>query len=363
LYVSHIAFCDPRPSIESTVTQSNGYLAFEDAKQYVRALRFTNAAKFRAWSIGELKDLPSKPLFIPSNPHQVYRDEFQGYADFLGTGNLAPYRRQFAAFENARAFVRSLGLSSGHQFKLYCQGYFPGMPPKPDWLPTNPNITYRDKGWSGLMDWLGTGDPVLQRNSAMRPFEAAREFTHSLRLKTWLEWRTYVRGERPDLPQKPVDVPTNPQIAYFRRGWITWADFLGGEQRAWHSTEWRQFNEARDFVRTLGLKNQAEWREWYARSGPKDIPFNPDKAYSSWISYSDWFRQPTDYGAGASVSGQTASDWIRQRLAAEEREDIKAEKLLDVIAYKVSKSGPLEPRFAPSLSAARVAMQARQKTP
>ena len=50
-------------------------------------------------------------------------------------------------------------------------------------------------------------------------------------------------------------------------------------------------------------------------------------------------------------------------LAAEEREDIKAEKLLDVIAYKVSKSGPLEPRFSPSLGAARVAMQARQKNP
>jgi len=39
------------------------------------------------------------------------------------------------------------------------------------------------------------------------------------------------------------------------------------------NNRWRSFEEAREYVRGLGLKNHAEWREW-AKSGerPADIP-------------------------------------------------------------------------------------------
>ena len=75
---------------------------------------------------------------------------------------------------------------------------------------------------------------------------------------------------------------------------------------------------------------------------------------------------------GVFAESKKGAEWPKkwysevQRLlvqAADENEDVKAEQLLDVIVYKVSKSGPLEPRFSPSLSAARVAMQARHKRP
>src|SRR5215211_699098 len=54
--------------------------------------------------------------------------------------------------------------------------------------------------------------------------------------------------------------------------------------------EWRSFEEAREFVQGLGLKNQSEWAE-YCKSGekPHDVPSNPDKTYGDeFKGYGDW---------------------------------------------------------------------------
>jgi hypothetical protein len=55
--------------------------------------------------------------------------------------------------------------------------------------------------------------------------------------------------------------------------------------------EWRSFEEARAFVRKLGLKGQVDWYT-YCASGkkPKDIPITPPKVYADtgWINWGDW---------------------------------------------------------------------------
>lgn len=60
---------------------------------------------------------------------------------------------------------------------------------------------------------------------------------------------------------------------------------------------WRPFEEAREFVHSLRLSNQKEWR-LYCRDifrdkekKPNDIPSNPHRTYEDkgWISYGDWW--------------------------------------------------------------------------
>ena len=54
---------------------------------------------------------------------------------------------------------------------------------------------------------------------------------------------------------------------------------------------WRPFDEAREFARSLQLRNQTEWHE-YLESGerPDDIPSNPNIIYKNdgWIDIGDW---------------------------------------------------------------------------
>lgn len=51
------------------------------------------------------------------------------------------------------------------------------------------------------------------------------------------------------------------------------------------------YEDARSFVHALGIKSQAEWRD-YCRSGkkPANIPNGPDVfyKYKGWVSYGDW---------------------------------------------------------------------------
>jgi hypothetical protein len=64
---------------------------------------------------------------------------------------------------------------------------------------------------------------------------------------------------------------------------------MGGRKRGRHRG-WRPFEEAREFVRGLGLKGWQEWKT-YSKSGqrPDDIPGQPDKVYKGeWLGMGDW---------------------------------------------------------------------------
>ena len=52
----------------------------------------------------------------------------------------------------------------------------------------------------------------------------------------------------------------------------------------------RSFTEARAYVRSLGLKSQGEWREWYKSDNrPPDIPTTPERTYpDEWRGFGDW---------------------------------------------------------------------------
>ena len=62
---------------------------------------------------------------------------------------------------------------------------------------------------------------------------------------------------------------------------------------------WRPFEKTRAFVRTLGLKNQAEWNQWRKTDArPNDIPTSPNHAYKEkgWISWGDWLGTRNNKG-------------------------------------------------------------------
>lgn len=60
-------------------------------------------------------------------------------------------------------------------------------------------------------------------------------------------------------------------------------DKTGGRGKS-KRKNWRPFEEAREFVRALGLQRQREWAEWAKTDArPTDIPFNPSQT----TGYSD----------------------------------------------------------------------------
>jgi hypothetical protein len=156
-----------------------------------------------------------------------------------------------APFNKARAFVRSLGLESGADWKTYCRS---GK--KPDDIPVKPDSLYAGAGWAGMSDWLGNGN---RRPGEWRPFNKARAFVRSLGLESGADWKIYCRSGK-----KPNDIPVKPNTAYADAGWAGMSDWLGSGNRP--PGDWRPFDKARAFARSLGLESGANWKT-YCRSG------------------------------------------------------------------------------------------------
>ena len=76
----------------------------------------------------------TKPADIPRNANQVYRAEWRGFGDWLGTGTVATFDRSYRPFVEARTFVRALGLKNIDAWRAYCRSS-----KKPDDIPTAPD--------------------------------------------------------------------------------------------------------------------------------------------------------------------------------------------------------------------------------
>ena len=119
-----------------------------------------------------------------------------------------------------------------------------------------------------------------------RSFIEARTFIRKLKLRNMPEWHKYCKSSK-----KPADIPTNPNVIYKKKDWVSYGDWLGTGYIACRNRKYLPFKEARDFVRGLNLRNSAEWRK-YSKSSkkPVDIPTNPNVVYKNkgWIDMGDW---------------------------------------------------------------------------
>ncbi len=117
-------------------------------------------------------------------------------------------------------------------------------------------------------------------------FEEAREWARKSGLKSQNEWKVYVKKGM--LPQ---NIPSKPDYTYKGKGWKKWGDWLGTGRIADQDKEYRSFEEARIFARSLKLKKVKEWYE-ISKSGklPPDIPASVDKVYAGkgWIDWGDF---------------------------------------------------------------------------
>ncbi len=202
-----------------------GWRSFEDARAFARSLHI-NSVQWRPWSKGRLPGKPKRPADIPASPHKVYAGKgWISWADFLGTGSPPRPRVPFKPFKEARAFAQSLNLTSRTWFQ-WCNGAYPEKGPRPPDIPAHPDTTYRNKGWRSWSDFLGT-----RRHLGWRSFKKAQAFAHSLHLKSCNEWRRWCKGEIPQKPPRPNDIPAAPHQVYEGKGWTDWYDFLGNQSR------------------------------------------------------------------------------------------------------------------------------------
>lgn len=251
---------------------TRAFLPFDRARAFVHNLQLESAAEWRDYCASG-----DKPADLPSNPNVAYeREGWVSFTDWLGTGRVVTYR----PFQEARKFAHALPVNSQTAWSQYCKSG-----EKPVDIPSRPDLVYKDAGWSGYGDWLGTGT-VRTSWRKYRSFEEAGEFVRGLCLKSQVEWKRYCKSGK-----KPVDIPTNPNIVYKDAAWKGFGDWLGTGRVANVNKNVLPFHDARQYVHGLQLNSYTDWLA-YCKSGnkPEDIPWSPARSYRDvgWTSWGDW---------------------------------------------------------------------------
>lgn len=128
------------------------------------------------------------------------------------------------------------------------------------------------------------------------PFDQARNYVRGLKISSRQEWSDYAGSNR-----LPSNIPKSPFHVYSNDGWNGIADWLGIEPRTSGKT-FMDFENARDFARSLGFRNYTQWRLF--KDLPASIPRWPQKTYlnSGWINWGDWL--------GTNSLANTAKDFL-----------------------------------------------------
>jgi superfamily II DNA or RNA helicase len=251
------------------------YLNFEEAKTYVHTL---NLKRHDDW-IKFCKD-GKKPHNIPANPGSVYKNlGWKNMGDWLGTGRLGTKNRLYWPFTKSRSYVHKLKLKNEGEWRTYTKS---GKLPVD--IPNTPQKIYTNE-WMGFGDWLGTGNIAPHQKKFMTYFEA-KKFLSKFKLRTQNEYRVFCQS-----PNRPPDLPTNPNSAYKNSGWISFGEFLGTGTVAPGLQEYLDFPEVKIAVKALNLNSRGEW-EKYCKSGnkPKNVPASPQYVYKNkgWKGWPDF---------------------------------------------------------------------------
>ena len=208
------------------------WMPFDEARTYARGLNLNTRNEWYAWAKNG-----SRPSNVPTDPRDAYMDAgWQGWGDWLGTGNLrgktgpdsATCRRRnergniYRDFYQAREYAQSLNIKNQIEWKEWANSTT-----RPSDIPKNPAYHYKERGWQGLGDWLGTGS-LRPADRRFLSYAEAKTFAIRLELRdriTWVEWAK--SGAR------PVSIPALPELYYKDKGWINWRDWLGTSSLTW----------------------------------------------------------------------------------------------------------------------------------
>jgi hypothetical protein len=120
---------------------------------------------------------------------------------------------EILSFIESRGYVQSLGLKSQREWKLFCAS---GKRPKN--IPSNPQKTYKNKGWIGFPDFLGYKKGW---DGTYWSFKKTRDFVRKLKLTKKSDWDDYCKSGI-----KPHYIPNDPSSKYIGE-FKGYPDFLG----------------------------------------------------------------------------------------------------------------------------------------
>ena len=249
---------------------------FEDysvAKGFARSLNIKTSDDWKNLCVeGKVPDR------FPRDPRSTYKNDWESWGEFLGTGRVASQNYRYASYAEAQEFyIENKILTKKIHTEAKKNVDWPAQIPKTPW-------TAYPKEWKGWNNFVKTQPSSHGRG--FTSFADARARVRKMGIKTQEEFRERAKTDK----NWPGDIPKLPWATYKKSGeWTNLNDFLGTEPTSYNRA-WRSFAEARAYVRELGIQRTVDYQKWAkSRKCPKDIPRSPDAVYAEqWVNWTDW---------------------------------------------------------------------------
>jgi len=137
--------------------QFKEFKSYEHAKKYAQSLKLKGRTEWRAYT--KRKDFLRD---VPVTPSEVYRVKWEGWGEFLGTGNTSNRKVTKAKrfnFELDKKYAQSLQLTNEQQWINHTK-----LEEFPKDIVVAPDKKYK-KEWKGWGDFLGTGRKTKSKKS------------------------------------------------------------------------------------------------------------------------------------------------------------------------------------------------------
>ena len=234
------------------------------------------------------------PKNIPGSPNYTYSKKKKNLNDFLGhkvkrRKSSKKYASSFEIvywdFEKARSFIHKQKFKNKAEWQHYKKNRL-----KPWYIPAEPELHYKYKGYAGLNDWLGL--KIVNRHPKWANYlsfsEAKKIMQKYKNINTGEKWRGFSKKKG----FRKLNLPSKPDITY-KKQWKGWGDFLGTGNIASQFIKFKNFKDARRYARSLNITplSHQGWIDYFKKNKrPSDIPANPRSKYfgDGFVSWPDF---------------------------------------------------------------------------
>ena len=227
-----------------TWTRGTDFPSYEEAQRIAQQAEITTAEEYNK---------RYKGFGLPSNPNGFYKDQWQAWGEFLGTGRTR--RTDFPSYEEAQRIAQQAGITTAEEYNKRYKGFG---------LPSSPNGFYKDQ-WQGWREFLGTG---RTRGTDFPSYEEAQRIAQQAGITTQQEYNKRYKGLE-------LGLPSSPNSSY-KEQWQGWGVFLGTGRIRTRGTDFPSYEEAQRIAQQVGITTQQEYKKRYKELG---LPFHPDRIY------------------------------------------------------------------------------------
>jgi hypothetical protein len=261
------------------------YLPFKEAREWVRLnLRIEDintSGKWHRLIHGEYYPLVL-PENIPRHPNGYYKEEWVSWYDWLGKASVELKRHLILPYQEAKIYVQKYLVPEGINT---LQKYLALKKKLPSCLPKDLIRHYKNNGWVSAIDFFGRDRAFLSYK------EAKRWVQHHLGpfgIDSDKKWKKYLRGEFPQAPVLPLNIPRFPYLFYLSTGeWKDYFHFFGKKKMADYETVRAYVIK---YLVPKGINTLKKYKQ-VIDSLPANFPHSPNRQYinNGWTNGLDFF--------------------------------------------------------------------------